>query len=299
MGVLYKLTFSSGKSYVGITCRSAKARYKNHAQDAGNDKSKCLVHQAWRRFGAPKMEVLAVVEDRSLLETEHRAVDVFGTLAPGGYNMIEGGGASPSIYPSVRAKISASKKGYSHPPEVIERIAAKNRGMIAWNKGQKGVVKPKMTRKQKAARCEKMWATRRERGNGTWAGTGKGGYAWTEEQKAAKSKAMRKHLSDPKILKKQTERVRVFCKQHPDFGLRLSAAGANAKRGTVTPASTRALMSASKMGHEVTKSARQKISEALKGRPLSDEHRATVSAAMKKSWERRKEAAQSLLVNTI
>lgn len=242
MGILYRLDFSSGKSYVGVTSCTARSRYNNHANDARRG-SKLLVHSAWRRHGAPRMKVLAIVEDRILLEVERRAVNVFGTLNPGGYNMIEGGAESPSLYPEVRAKISRSKKGYSHPKEVIERISAKLQGRPAWNKGQKGVVKVKMSKKQKAARCKKVWETRRATGKDKWAGKGTGGHVWTEEQRRAKSEELKARFANPKERRKQSQRIAAFCKRNPDFVKRWNEAGASAKRGKPTSEETKAKMS--------------------------------------------------------
>lgn len=95
MANLYRLDFSSGKSYVGVTQKTSQQRYEGHASSAAKG-SEYLVHCAWRKFGAPKLTLLAVVENRVLEETERRAVEVFDTLVPNGYNMIPGGALAPS-----------------------------------------------------------------------------------------------------------------------------------------------------------------------------------------------------------
>lgn len=164
VGQLYKLDFPNGKAYIGITIKTAEARFAQHHRAAGAAKPNCAaVYRAWRKHGAPTLTVLAIVEDEDLYETEKRAIAVFGTLAPGGYNLTEGGESSPANHPDVRArigtahrgktvsaeararmsvaqrarapasaetraKIAAALRGRKKPPEHVEKVAAANRG---------------------------------------------------------------------------------------------------------------------------------------------------------------------------
>jgi len=108
-GILYRLDFASSKSYVGITQVSLKKRMQTHACQAraGSD---YLVHRAWRVHGTPRATVVAIVSNEDLLETERRAVDVFGTMMPAGYNMRPGGGYSPMTDPLVAARNTEARK---------------------------------------------------------------------------------------------------------------------------------------------------------------------------------------------
>ena len=130
MGQLYALDFPNGKRYIGITTKTAAERLKGHERDAPREKpgGGPVLYRAWRKHGAPALTVLAIVDDADLLETEKRAIAVFGTLSPGGYNLTEGGDANPSKHPEVRAKMSAAATGRKQSPEMIAKRAAKNRG---------------------------------------------------------------------------------------------------------------------------------------------------------------------------
>lgn len=136
MGQVYKLEFASGKSYIGITTKTAVERFAGH-RDSVVKGSKNPVHCAWRKHGEPVLTVLAVVEYRDLAETEIRAIKAFNTLVPNGYNVLEGGQTSPLLNPEVAAKISrlmagntrgkGKKLGDDNPakrPEVRAKISA-------------------------------------------------------------------------------------------------------------------------------------------------------------------------------
>lgn len=125
MGQLYKLDFPNGKSYIGITTKTAAERLKTHGRDAPREKpgGGPALYRAWRKHGAPTLTVLAIVDDAYLCETERRAIAVFGTLSPGGYNLTVGGESSPAKHPEVRAKMSAAAKGRKKPPRTAETRA--------------------------------------------------------------------------------------------------------------------------------------------------------------------------------
>lgn len=129
MGQLYRLDFPNGKAYIGITTKTAEVRFKGHEQALHETKPRGqAVYSAWRKHGAPALTVLAIVEDEDLYETEKRAIAIFGTLSPGGYNLTEGGDANPSKHPEVRAKLSAAQRGKNKSPEAIANSAAAQRG---------------------------------------------------------------------------------------------------------------------------------------------------------------------------
>jgi hypothetical protein len=72
------------------------------------------------------LTVLAIVADEDLYEAEKRAIAMYGTLSPGGYNLTAGGEAGCSKHPEVRAKLSAAMK--NRAAETIAKIADANRG---------------------------------------------------------------------------------------------------------------------------------------------------------------------------
>ena len=126
-GSLYRLRFRNGKSYIGVCGRkngdpvyNAFTRYRGHRK-AAEDGSQCAVHRAWRKYGAPKMTVLAVLSATELLPTEQRAIAVFNTMTPGGYNMTPGGEVSPTTIPEIAKRVgrpgNKNSLGYRHTEE--------------------------------------------------------------------------------------------------------------------------------------------------------------------------------------
>lgn len=124
MGALYKLDFPNGKSYIGITTRSARERFNGHRQMATTGKT--ALYAAWRKHGEPKLVTLAILEDRELASTEIRAIAVYKTLAPDGYNTTPGGDASPMTLPEISAKLRGNKHslGKKFPAELYPNKAA-------------------------------------------------------------------------------------------------------------------------------------------------------------------------------
>lgn len=127
MGELYRLDFASGKSYIGVTRHTAAFRFAHHKR-AAKKSSKGIVYNVWRRDGEPRLVVLAVVDNRDLYETERRAVAVFGTRYPLGYNMTDGGDVPPSLSPEVAQKIAMKLRGRTVPAEQRLRQSEAMRG---------------------------------------------------------------------------------------------------------------------------------------------------------------------------
>lgn len=109
-GLIYKLTFASGKSYIGLTTQPLKNRIKEHRFDALRRASPLPVHNAWRVHGEPEASVLAEATIDDLCDLEVRLIRENGTLRPGGYNLSLGGDMPPSWIPGVPEKISALAK---------------------------------------------------------------------------------------------------------------------------------------------------------------------------------------------
>lgn len=105
---LYKLTFASGKSYVGLTTEGIATRLAGHRKAAFKKNSKLAVHNAWRKHGEPEVELLWFGDLELIRELEVDAIIYFGCRVPGGYNISSGGEVAPSKSPEARAKISAN-----------------------------------------------------------------------------------------------------------------------------------------------------------------------------------------------
>jgi group I intron endonuclease len=150
MGILYKLTFSSGKSYIGISSKSLRRRLVTHRSHA--KKRDFPIHRAINKYPEFAAEVLVMASDMDYLkELERRAIDAFGTLIPGGYNLSPGGdiirGAGPvsdALRISLRERAQARAQtrgelpgqlgnnatlGYRHTAEAKMKIGLANVGV--------------------------------------------------------------------------------------------------------------------------------------------------------------------------
>lgn len=127
MGLLYKLDFSSGKSYIGITTSTSiggRLRHHRHHSKTG----KLAVNHAWRKHGEPKVTILAIAILPFLLELERRAIAVYKTHGLGGYNLTPGGDIVMSPTPESRAKLSAIAKNRRFSAETRARMSAASKG---------------------------------------------------------------------------------------------------------------------------------------------------------------------------
>lgn len=125
MGELYRLTFPNGKAYIGITSGSSCHRYKGHAKDARRHRISAL-HSAWKKYGPPVMQVLAVLENQQLGDAEIKAIALLKTLVPHGYNTATGGFVNPPGYrhtTQAKAKISAHN-AMKHRSDVRAKVSA-------------------------------------------------------------------------------------------------------------------------------------------------------------------------------
>ena len=112
---VYLLTFASGKVYVGMSKTDKRGlftlRYNNHAAAARRG-VQLPVYSAWRKYGAPKLEILSIHDDRQLCaiaeidEIEKRN----STDRSNGYNIAKGGqgndsGSNPVMYKWMRERV--------------------------------------------------------------------------------------------------------------------------------------------------------------------------------------------------
>lgn len=190
MGELYKLDFANGKSYIGISVKSAKARFDNHKRCAKTGKS-AAIYNAWRKHGEPNLTVLAILEDRELASTERRAIAVYGTLVPGGYNMTPGGEISPMLFPEIAAKVSASMLGkvWSEERKVLRsKMMIGNKNLLGHSHSEESRAKMSESRKgvkRSAESVEKMASKNRglKRSEETVKKNSAAASKWMEERK--------------------------------------------------------------------------------------------------------------------
>ena len=117
MGALYRLDFSNGKSYIGITTKTAQKRFNGHRLRVSSGVlDNTLMYNAWRKYGEPKLIILAILENHMLKETEIAAIKAYNTFAPNGYNTTPGGDFPPLLNPEIAKKLIGNKnaKGSKH-----------------------------------------------------------------------------------------------------------------------------------------------------------------------------------------
>lgn len=89
---LYRLTSPSGKSYIGICRTTAERRFRGHVREAKSGKRALCA--AIRKYGPETFTVqtLTIVNDwEYLCDLEVKAIQLFNTCAPSGYNLTKGG----------------------------------------------------------------------------------------------------------------------------------------------------------------------------------------------------------------
>ncbi len=122
--IVYKLTFASGKSYIGQTEKTLHHRITQHRRVAKQN-SQLAVHCAWREYGEPVVSVLATCETHEQMHAlEIQMIRDFNTLSPSGYNICLGGKSIPSKMPDVAKKISDKAKGRKSSDQTKEKVSA-------------------------------------------------------------------------------------------------------------------------------------------------------------------------------
>ncbi len=149
MGALYQISFPNGKSYIGITKKTAIERFNTHRYQAKGRRPHAI-YNALREHGRENatLTTLAIADYDYLQMIEPKAIAAFGTKAPNGYNMTDGGEGTANPTAETRAKIGAAHKGkaFHTMPH-----SAETRAMMSINrKGKKKNLSPEQ-REKKAA----------------------------------------------------------------------------------------------------------------------------------------------------
>lgn len=127
MWSVYKIeNRNTGKAYIGITGQKVRYRWKCHYHDAQNGFGSRgrLVHAAMRKHGLASFsfEVIGCTDNAETAKAmERTAIRVFGSIAPGGYNLTVGGDGTAAPALATRAKMRAAQLGKRQSPELIEK----------------------------------------------------------------------------------------------------------------------------------------------------------------------------------
>lgn len=216
---VYKLTFSSGKIYIGQTARPIRIRMIEHRCIAKT--SQLPVYCAWRDQGEPIAEVLAEYETQQESHfAEKAAISLLDTLHPQGYN-VSRGGKQPDVQWTDEMRDAAANRSKrrwearkaegwtmseSHRQRLKERVfSAETRAkMSAAAKG-----------KPKAPRSAEVNAKIAERTKAAWSNpeitakrTASIRAAWTPEKKAEMAAKAAELWKNPEIRAKRLEAMR-------------------------------------------------------------------------------------------
>jgi hypothetical protein len=131
MGELYRLDFSNGKSYIGVSKRGAKVRFKEHKRDATVRLINYPVYNAWRKYGEPSLQVIATLDVDLLNSAEIEAIAREKTLSPHGYNTSPGGLLGAMSNPECSKKLIGRYKGRVYKEEWRQKIIASVRAFHA------------------------------------------------------------------------------------------------------------------------------------------------------------------------
>lgn len=168
--ILYKLSFPSGKNYIGQTIKGMHSRMIRH-KTAVNTGSMLAVHCAWRKYGEPEIEIIGKYKSqKELNEAEIKAIKDFNTLTPNGYNLSYGGENAPSVNPVVARKIGKKNKGLIRSKKEKERMS--KQALALWqtdeyrenvSKGLKSIWDDKR-RKETSKRMKRIWKEKKANG---------------------------------------------------------------------------------------------------------------------------------------
>lgn len=106
VAILYKITTPVNKSYLGVTTKGLNHRVNQHPY------FDTAIGRAIRKYGKNNIEtqILVMGDEEYIYSLEKQAIEVFGTLAPRGYNLREGGQGGKWTEAS-KEKVSKALKG--------------------------------------------------------------------------------------------------------------------------------------------------------------------------------------------
>jgi len=182
--IIYKVTnLINGKEYIGLSTRGLKKRKGEHLRHYKTGEG--YFYKAIRKYGPDLFswkEICICSTHTELVRKEIESIRLYGTKAPNGYNLTDGGDGplNPSIEtrekmgawqrgrtksvetreklriantgkvhsPETRAKISAISKRHRNSPETREKISAANKGRVVSDQARENMSAAQKGRKR-------------------------------------------------------------------------------------------------------------------------------------------------------
>lgn len=178
----------NGKMYVGQTRRTVSRRWTQHKATTKAGRKSCrALSAAIDKHGVANftVSILEVCADLEMLhEAERKWVAELGTLAPGGYNLTNGGEKQRIPSPETRARMSASANGRHASNETRAKQSASIRASHS-----DPIVRAKMSAARLGKKQSAEWVEKRANSHR--------GFRFTHEQRVALARA---HMRGRKIV---------------------------------------------------------------------------------------------------
>lgn len=167
---LYMATLPNGKGYVGITTKPLWDRKSKHWNEARKRPGKTLFGRALLKHGidAAQFKVLVIGELEYIKEMERKAIVAFGTKAPFGYNLTDGGDGVFGLSDESRERIAAGQRGRRMPDHVRRAVSAAQKGRVHTPEHRHAAGSAFRGKKRSPEEIAKRVATRRARRNGAY-----------------------------------------------------------------------------------------------------------------------------------
>jgi len=123
----------NGKQYVGITTRGIRDRWKGHCQPKNTRRWQSALHNAIMAYGKEQFEIRIILvgnDAKYLIHMEPKLIAAYGTRAPNGYNLTDGGEGVAGCEFTPEAKAFRSKQASRANANLNFRLAQRA-GVIA------------------------------------------------------------------------------------------------------------------------------------------------------------------------
>ena len=124
----------NGKQYVGKTVQTAKGRWYQHCSCSKQDKGCPALSAAIRKYGQSSFNCHILwrgIEFSRMTQMEIFFIWLFGSIAPGGYNLTSGGEGVPGLSQESRKKISRANRAAFSRPGAFEKRSSISKALLA------------------------------------------------------------------------------------------------------------------------------------------------------------------------